>query len=150
MPSMAACAGGCGAVAAFPDELMRFFDRRSGALLGLLLVSLLSAPTVVRAVACDPRAPHVQIARDNLRRAASEGDLATAQDYADRARRQMEQLARGAERCGCDAAKPLFETAAAELRKARDSESRRDLRDAVGRMLPRFEAALDTLRRCAE
>jgi hypothetical protein len=62
----------------------------------------------------------------------------------------MEQIARGAERCGCAAAKPLFETAAVELRKARDAESRREVRDVVGRVLPRFDQALAALRSCAE
>jgi hypothetical protein len=124
-------------------------DRAAHAVAGMMLAAALLAPSVAFALACDARAPHVQFARDNLRRAASEGDLPTAQDYADRARRQMEQLARGAERCGCPVAQPVFEAAAAELRKARDAESRRQVRDIVARVQPRFEEAMAALRACA-
>ncbi len=126
-----------------------FRDRVARAVGGMVLAAALSAPAFAFALSCDARAPHIQFARDNLRRAASEGDLPTAQDYADRARRQLEQLARGAERCGCAPAQPRFEAAAAQLRKARDAESRRQVRDIVGRVLPQFEEAMAVLRGCA-
>lgn len=130
---------------------MSLFSRGAAAraAAGLVVAAALAAPSLALSQACDPRAPHAQFARDNLRRATAEGDLATAQDYADRARRQMEQLARGAERCGCTSAQPHFAAAAAELRKARDAESRRQLREVVGRAQPLFDGAMSDLRGCA-
>ncbi|MCK7481385.1 MAG: hypothetical protein M0C28_32505 [Candidatus Moduliflexus flocculans] len=50
---------------------------------------------------CDARPPQSQFAREDLRRAATEGDLATAQDFADRARRGLDRLAGVAARCAC-------------------------------------------------
>lgn len=102
----------------------------------------------VRAQTCDPRWPAVQFARDDLQRAAGEGDLPTAQDYADRARREFNHLAELSMRCGCSAAASAFGQAAEQIRPAQDADSRRALREVVGVTRPAFDAALAQLRAC--
>lgn len=109
---------------------------------------LIAAAGIAEAQTCDPRWPAVQFVRDDLQRAASEGDLPTAQDYADRARREFDHLAGLATRCGCVGAVAKFEDAARQIRRAQDAESRRDLREVIGATRPIFDAALLQLQEC--
>lgn len=118
-----------------------------GAVLG---AAALSASVSAYAQPCDSRPPQSQFARDDLRRAVTEGDLATAHDYADRARRGLDQLAGVATRCGCAAAGTKFEAASAQVRRARDAESRRELRDAGNQAVPLLDEAMLELRKCAK
>jgi hypothetical protein len=109
----------------------------------------IAAPAAALAQGCDARPQQSQFAREDLKRAGTEPDLVIAQDFADRARRELEQLATGAARCGCAPAQARFEAAAAEVRRARDAETRRDLRDSVARTVPLFDGAMAALRECA-
>lgn len=104
---------------------------------------------IAQAQTCDLRSPPVQFARDDLQRAATEGDLPTALDYADRARREFNHLADLATRCGCSAAIEKFEAAAKQIRAAQDADSRKGLREVVGGTKPIFDAALQQLQECA-
>lgn len=104
---------------------------------------------VAEAQTCDPRWPTVQFARDNMQRAASEGDLPTALDYAERARRQFDHLAELSTRCGCDAAADKFEEAAKRIRPAQEADSRKALREVVGATRPSFDAGMQLLQECA-
>jgi hypothetical protein len=117
------------------------------AVLGAVLCAV-TAPA--QAQRCDPRPPQSQFAREDLRRAATEGDLATAQDFADRARRGLDQLAGVATRCACAPAQAKFEAASAQVRHARDAESRRELRDVITGAVPMFDGAMLELRNCAK
>jgi len=117
------------------------------AVLGAVLCAV-TAPA--QAQRCDARPPQSQFAREDLRRAVTEGDLATAQDFADRARRGLDQLAGVAARCACAPAQSKFEAASAQVRRARDAESRRELRDVVTGAAPMFDDAMLELRNCAK
>jgi hypothetical protein len=117
------------------------------AVLGAVLCAV-TAPALAQR--CDARPPQSQFAREDLRRAVSEGDLATAQDYADRARRGLDQLAGVATRCGCAVAQAKFEATSAQVRHARDAESRRELRDVITAAVPMFDDAMMELRNCAK
>ena len=117
------------------------------AVLGAVLCAV-TAPA--QAQRCDARPPQSQFAREDLRRAVTEGDLATAQDYADRARRGLDQLAGVATRCGCAVAQAKFEATSAQVRHARDAESRRELRDVITAAVPMFDDAMMELRNCAK
>ena len=108
----------------------------------------LTAPALAQR--CDARPPQSQFARDDLRRAVVEGDLATAQDFADRARRGLDQLAGVAARCACAPAQSKFEAASAQVRRARDLESRRELRQVVTGAVPMFDDAMLELRHCGK
>jgi len=130
-------------------RMTRIRDRLARMAAGLCLATALAAPAVAHAQGCDARPAQSQFVKDNLRRAGSEADLATAQDVADRARRGLDQLAIGAARCGCALAQSRFDAAAAEVRRARDAESRKELRDIVARALPVFDEAMAALRDCA-
>lgn len=111
----------------------------------LAMASLLGPAT---AQDCDARWPQLQFVRDDLQRAANEGDLASAQDYADRARRRFDNLATLATRCECPSAASKFEEAATDMRHAQDAESRKDLRSAASEARTRFEAAQAQLQNC--
>lgn len=123
-----------------------WFPRRRAAATAFCL---LAAAGGVGAQACDPRAPQLQFARDNLQRAASEADVPTAHDYADRARREFDHLAALAGRCGCPAAQAKFAQAAALIRPVQDAETRREVRELLARVRPLFEAGQLELRECA-
>ncbi|MBS1191669.1 MAG: hypothetical protein H6R10_3461 [Rhodocyclaceae bacterium] len=97
---------------------------------------------------CDSRWSQVQFARDDLQRAASEGDLASAQDFADRARREFNHLATLAGGCGCGPAEAKFDAVASEVRHAQDAESRKELRETIGRAKALFDEAQALLREC--
>lgn len=97
---------------------------------------------------CDARWPQLQFARDDLQRATNEGDLASAQDYADRARRRFDNLAALAARCDCPSAASKFEEAAAGMRRAQDAESRKELRETATGARTLFEAAQTQLQSC--
>lgn len=112
------------------------------------MVGLICAIGVAAAQTCDLRSPAVQFARDDLQRAATEGDLPTALDYADRARREFNHLADLATRCGCTAAVEKFEAAAKQIRAAQDADSRKSLREVIGATKPIFDAALQQLQEC--
>ncbi len=109
----------------------------------------MAAPMPALPQGCDPRPQQIQFATDDLRRAGSEADLAIAQDFADRARRELDQLASGAARCGCEPAQTRFEVAAAQMRQARDAESRGDLRGIVAKTVSLFDEAMAALKDCA-
>lgn len=109
-------------------------------------VTLLIRPAA--AEICDSRWPQLQFARDDLQRAATEGDLASAQDFADRARREFDHLATLANRCGCPPAATQFEDLARRVRQTQDAESRKDLRDMINATKPLLEAALGQLQDC--
>lgn len=130
-------------------RMRRIRDRLARMAAGFCLATALAAPAAAHAQGCDARPPQSQFVKENLRRAGAEADLATAQDVADRARRGLDQLATGAERCGCALAQSRFDAAAAQVRKARDAESRRQLRDIVALTLPLFDEAMAALRDCA-
>lgn len=123
--------------------------RRGGAKL-VTLLGLFAAVGVAVAQTCDMRWPAVQFARDNLQRVATEGDLPTALDYADRARREFNHLAELATRCGCTAAAERFTEAAKLIRPAQDADSRRALREVAAATKPALEAGLAQLRECAQ
>lgn len=97
---------------------------------------------------CDTRWPQLQFARDDMQRAGNEGDLASAQDYADRARRGSDHLAALATRCECAPAAAKFEETAAALRRAQDVDSRKDLRDVINGAKSLFQAAQAQLQEC--
>lgn len=113
-------------------------------------LGLAAALGVAAAQTCDVRWPAVQFARDNVQRAATEGDLPTALDYADRARREFNHLADLSTRCGCTAATERFEEAAKLIRPAQDADSRRALREVIANAKPAFDAGLDQLRECGK
>ena len=118
-----------------------------GAMLALALgMTLLIDPAV--AEICDSRWPQLQFARDDLQRAANEGDLASAQDFADRARREFDHLATLADRCGCSPAATQFEGLARQIRQTQDAESRKELREMINAAKPLLEAALGQLQDC--
>jgi hypothetical protein len=111
-----------------------------------LAIALLLYPAYAQD--CDARWPQLQFARDDLQRAATEGDLPSAQDYADRARRRFDNLATLATRCECPSAASKFEEATADMRRAQEAESRKDLREAASSARTRFEAAQAQLQSC--
>jgi hypothetical protein len=98
---------------------------------------------------CDARSPQTQFARDDLQRALTEADFAIVQDYSERARREMKQLAAQSDRCDCPAAKTKFEAGASQVGLALDSESRKDLREAIRLAVPPFDEAMKHFRECA-
>jgi hypothetical protein len=112
------------------------------------IIGLVAAIGVAGAQTCDPRWPTVQFARDDLQRAATEGDLPTAQDYADRTRREFNHLAELSTRCGCTDAAAQFEAAAKQIRPAVGAESRRALRDIAVAVKPVLDAGLAKLQEC--
>lgn len=99
---------------------------------------------------CDARWPQLQFARDDLQRAATEGDLASALDYADRARRRFDSLATQAARCECPPAAAKFEEAAVGMRRAQNAESRKELREVTSGAKTTFEAAQAQLQDCGK
>lgn len=114
----------------------------------IAMLAAIAAAGWAGAQTCDLRGPPIQFAREDLQRAANEGDLPTAQDYADRARREFDHLATSASRCGCRLATTKFEEAATQIRRTQEAESRKDLREVIARTRPLFEAALAELREC--
>lgn len=114
----------------------------------LLLSTALAAGTEAAAQGCDARPPQSQFVQANFQRIAIEGDIATAQDFADRARRGLDQLASEARRCGCEAAQTNFEEAAARMRLARSAESRKNLREVTQQAVTQFDAAMAEQRKC--
>lgn len=97
---------------------------------------------------CDARWPQLQFVRDDLQRATNEGDLASAQDYADRARRGFDHLAALAGRCDCPPAASKFEEAAVGIRRAQDADSRKDLREIINDAKAAFDTAQGRLQDC--
>lgn len=146
-------AAGCDVFAVNPSAAEVEGARRSGRaqcnVAALLAALWMAAPMPALPQGCDPRPQQSHFAMDNLRRAGSEADLAIAQDFADRARRELDQLASGAARCDCEPAQTRFEAAAAQLRQAREAESRRDLRGIVAKTVPLFDEAMAALKDCA-
>lgn len=128
------------------------FDRCAsvGRHIALVATALMAMLSVGPAMAqdCDARSPQLQFAREDLQRAANEGDLASAQDYADRARRRFDNLATLAARCDCPSAASKFEAAAAGMRRAQDAESRKELRETAIEARALFEAAQTQLQSC--
>lgn len=116
----------------------------------ILLAASIAGAASAQAQSCDSRPAQSHFAREDLRRAVSEGDFATAQDFSDRARRELEQLASIATRCGCAPAQSRFEAAAAQVHHARDAETRRELRDTVKQTIQLFDEAMLELRACAK
>lgn len=117
-----------------------------GSIGGLAL--LLAAQGGVAQEACNPRWPTVQFVRDDLQRASREGDLPSALDYADRARRGLEHLAKLSARCACPAAAGQFDEAARRLRPAQAADSRAKLREVVGGVRPLFDQGMERLVAC--
>jgi hypothetical protein len=111
---------------------------------------LLALAGAAQAQQCDPRLPQVAFVQENLQRAATEGDLPTAQDFADRSRRQMDQLAGAARRCGCATAQTKFEELTLELRRAQGIEARKELRELIGRTKLGVGDAVAALKSCAD
>lgn len=118
-------------------------------LLPLLLLALVCVHSPARAQACDPRSSQSQITRENLLRASMDGDFPTAQDYADRGRRNLDQLAATAGRCDCPAAQARFEAAAGVARRALDTDNRKDLRAVATQAIAAFEDGMAKLKECA-
>jgi ATP/maltotriose-dependent transcriptional regulator MalT len=114
----------------------------------LLLCTALAARAEAAAQGCDARPQQSQFVQANFQRIAIEGDLASAQDFADRARRGLDQLASEARRCGCEAAQTRFEAAAAQMRLARSAESRKALREVTQQAVTQFDAAMAEQRKC--
>lgn len=112
-----------------------------------LLLSL--SPSLAAAQSCDEQPTQAQMVEANYQRIAKEGDFASAQDFAERARRGLDQLAAQARRCGCEAAQQGFEAAAKEMRRARTAESRKALREIAVRSASLFDGAMREQRRCA-
>lgn len=94
--------------------------------------------------------PQINFVQDNLHRVTIEGDLATAQDFADRARRQLDQLAGSARRCGCPPAQAKFEELVLELRRAQRLDNRKELRELAARVKLGFKDGVESLKTCAE
>ena len=115
----------------------------------LVLLTLTLASTLVQAQVCDPRSSLSQITREYLLRASKDGDLPTAQDYADRSRRNLDQLAAGSGRCGCPAAQSRFEAAAGIARLSLDADNRKDLRASITQAITGFEDGMGKLKDCA-
>ena len=113
-----------------------------------LLLLLLAAPA--HAQVCDARSSLSQITRENLQRAATDGDFPTAQDYSDRGRRNLDQLAATAGRCDCPAAQSRFEAAATVMRRTPDTENRKDLRAVVTQATATFDDGMGKLKECAK
>jgi Xaa-Pro aminopeptidase len=111
-----------------------------------LLIALLPAAAVGQT--CDIQPTQAQMVQANFQRIAKEGDFASAQDYAERARRGLDQLGAQARRCGCESAQTGFEDAAREMRKTRLAESRAALRQVAERASAAFEAAMVLQRVC--
>lgn len=127
----------------------RYPGRRPGGWI-LAMIALMGPAAPALAQTCDTRSAQVQFARDNLQRAAIEGDLASAQDFADRARREFDNLAGQATRCGCAPAVAKFAEAAAHIRRTQEAESRQALREIVVSARSLFEAALAVMQDCAK
>lgn len=121
----------------------------AGLLRSLLPVLLIALASGSRAQVCDPRSSQSQIAREDLHRAAVDGDFPTAQDYADRGRREMDQLTVSADRCACPAARAYFEAASKLARESLEVDNRRDLRLLVGQAERAFEEAMTRLKECS-
>lgn len=126
------------------------FVRRSGPYVVLPAAALLLAllPVAGGAQTCDIQPTQAQMVQANFQRIAKEGDFASALDYAERARRGLDQLGAQARRCGCESAQAGFEAAAKEMRAARLAESRKALRDLVERVSKQFDAAMAEQRKC--
>lgn len=124
--------------------------RRRMAATILLAAGSIAGAGSAQAQSCDSRPAQSHFAREDLRRAVSDGDFATAQDFSDRARRELEQLASIAVRCGCGPAQSRFEAAAAQVHQARDAETRRELRKTVNETIRLFDEAMQALRHCAK
>lgn len=118
-------------------------------LLPLLLLALVCVQSPAQAQVCDPRSSQSQITRENLLRASMDGDFPTAQDYADRGRRNLDQLAASAGRCDCPAAQARFEAAAGVARQSLDADNRKDLRAIVTRAVTAFEDGMGKLKECS-
>lgn len=112
------------------------------------IAMLLAAEGAWAQDSCNPRWPTVQFVRDDLQRASREGDLPSALDYADRARRDLEQLANLSTRCACPAAAAKFSEAARLLRPAQAAESRKALREVIGGVRPVFDQGMEQLLAC--
>ncbi len=114
------------------------------ATIALLIVS----PSLAQQ-SCDARSPQTQFAHDDLQRAQTEADFAIAQDYAERSRRELKQLATSSENCGCAEGSKKFAAAAAQVGVALGGESRRELRDALKQAMPIFAEAMQRLKECS-
>jgi hypothetical protein len=123
-------------------SLLRY---RAAAMAALLLLA--TAPAWAQS--CDARSPQTQFAREDLQRALTDADFAIAQDYSERARRELKHLAVQSARCDCAAAQAPFEAAAAKVRVALDTETRKDLREAIKLAIPPFDEAMKQLKDCA-
>lgn len=75
-----------------------------------------------------------------------EGDLAPAQDFADRARRELEQLASVAMRYGCAPTQSRSGAVVVEIQQAKDADSRRKSRDIANQTTPTLDEAMLQLR----
>lgn len=118
----------------------------AGALLGL---ALFTATLPARAQSCESRPNQAQMVQANFQRVAKEGDLVSAQDYAERTQRGLEQLAAQARRCGCDAAQRRFEEAAGEMRRAKASDSRKAMSEVATHAAATFDSGMAEQRKCA-
>jgi hypothetical protein len=59
-----------------------------------------------------------------------------------RARRELEQLASVAKRCGCAPTQSRSDAVVVQIRQARDANSRRKLRDIANQTIPIFDEAM--------
>ncbi len=131
------------------ESRCRDFNGKPAMTFRFVLLTLTLASTLVQAQVCDPRSSQSQITRENLLRASKDGDFPTAQDYADRSRRNLDQLAAGSGRCGCPAAQTRFEAAAGIARLALDADKRQDLRTSITQAITAFEDGMGKLKECS-
>lgn len=97
---------------------------------------------------CEIRPQHINYLREDLRRAAIEGDVPTALDFADRGRRELDQLALAAGRCGCTVAQQGFEATSRQLKKLALTEVRAELRAGVKAVQTGSEQAVSLWKAC--
>lgn len=114
-----------------------------------LVLSLVLVGNPVWSQVCDVQPSQASMVLANFQRVLKEGDFASAQDYAERSQRGLDQLANQARRCGCEPARTGFESAAAEMRTARFADSRKALHAVVERATVTFDRAMAEQRRCA-
>jgi len=101
------------------------------------------------AQSCPSLASNMSDAKAQLQRAADEPDLEAAQDYARRAKNELEDAENAALDCGCSSAASELDDAARHARRAQDADEADEFEDELNGSIRDFNSALGYIRSCA-
>lgn len=114
----------------------------------LLAAGLTVMPSEVEASLCDMLAYHVDEAETNLRRASRADNVDDGTRYARRASYALSDAALAAMDCDCSLAYIEFDTAASEVRRAKNAAEAEEFFHQLRGAIRAYNTALDALQAC--